>query len=447
MKRSKVQQARVAVLSTLALSIQPVQYTLLILATQAFTSMAQAQTDDCGPVVARMRPTDVPKGQASTPDYECEPQVGGGGGSGGGIPGGNNQPKPVSYLLLPGIGDNTPEPATRTNYFDQYGQGLMNYLQASHTSATVTPLYAQWRSQSITVQGGVLAQQIVQQTDQNRRVILVGHSMGGLRGRDALQNHRVGTMDADVVGLVTLGTPNAGAPIIDKGPNAATYLGAVFGVSLGGFGGPTGAFVGSVAGMFGARYLATSITNTPSGNDLRPSSSFIQQLNNPSPANRLPSTLPVLTVLGENNEVDSLGASYGLSATASEVAATRKNAGSVLAFASALAFGAAFFTFGATIPIAIMFLVAANLLFNLPTFWKEKVVGDQFGDTVVPRSSQFLPANVGGGVARVIHLEQSVHVGRYTEYQASDQPDYTDARKLREGIKDLQTLSNVPLSP
>lgn len=416
-----VQRVGTGLMVTIALSVQPLQYSLL-------RGVGQALAATCVP-----SPTNKCAVVDPDPPAPATPQV--------------------QYFLLPGIGDGGPKTTSgigyESGYFDPTNlpQFLTNTGQAAVTVSAFQP-WADWRNKNLTIQGGDLASTISSVAAGDTKAILIGHSMGGLRGRSALQfnNTNYPNLQTKVKALVTLGTPHFGAPIIEKGKPAATLLGGVFGVALSGFVG-LGPYLPGAVGMFGARAWAASIIDTPSGQDMRPNgnSAFLNRLN--SGAEKVPAGVALLRVSGLNSNIDSYGASAGIAPSTAQVGALRSNVGNVLFVAGAVAMGMAFFTFGATIPWALALFAAAYLLLNLPAFWRNNVMGAATGDGVVPQTSQSLPANIGGQqLVSDLDLPFSVHTGRYGEYQAQSSGEYTDNGLLQRRLQELQGRLGVPQS-
>lgn len=429
-----VQRIGTGLMVTIALGIQPAQYALAAQGSALLTAQATnpPPPDNCDPPPSD---PDIPYdgchriGSSTTP----------------------GSPPQVKYFLLPGIGDKGPNAYGESSYFE--GTHLPEFLapQGQSTIAAVQP-WADWKNKDLTVQGSDLASSI--NATASPQVILIGHSMGGLRGRSALEFNTATypSLQTKVKALVTLGTPNFGAPIIEKGKPAATLLGGVLGVALSGFVG-LGPYLPGAVGMFGARTWAASIIDTPSGRDMRPNgnSAFLNRLN--SGAEKIPSGVALLRVSGLNSSIDSYGASAGIAANTGQVAALRSNLGNVMFVFGVTALAMAFFTFGATIPWGLALIAAAYLLLNLPAFWRSNVMGAASGDGVVPEDSQKLPINIGGkraGSAQQpvadLDLLTAVHTGRYGEYQAQSNGEYTENTKLQRRLQDLQTSLSIPVS-
>lgn len=131
--------------------------------------------------------------------------------------------KDTYYYLLPGIGDSN-QIGKESQYFK--GGTLETFLQQSSREVMIHQPYARWKEQNLTQQASELKDRIRAETSATSNVILIGHSMGGLRGRSVLQ---MGETLPQIKALVTLGTPHAGAPIIHTGPSVMTHLGVVLG--------------------------------------------------------------------------------------------------------------------------------------------------------------------------------------------------------------------------
>lgn len=423
---------------SLAIAIQPVQYGLL-----AGVGRALAQ-QTCDPPVYERAPGTAAKAGTITPqDLECQPTV---------LPGsppGTPPTASVKYYLLPGIGDGGPTNGKST-YFNP--TKLEDFLATTNQTAipvTTTQAWADWKAKNLTDQGRDLAAQVGSEATGTAKAILVGHSMGGLRARSALQfnTNAYPGLKTNVLAMVTLGTPHLGAPIINLGKPAATLLGGVFGTALSGFFG-LGPYLPGAVGMFGARAWAASIVNTPSGQDMRPdaNNAFLNRLNQPSTSERIPSNVVVLRVVGQNSDIDSYGASANIAPATGNVRGLRTTLGGFFAVAGGFAMVMGIFTFGATIPWALALLASAYLLLNLPTFWRDNVMGAPTGDGVVPEASQRMPAVGGKQPVADLDLPFAVHTGRYGEYQAQSTDEYKDNLKLQTRLRELQTALNIPVS-
>lgn len=416
----------------LALAIQPTQYILYSAAGRAL-----AAGYGCIPVVP-------PENEALRASHFTEPPC-------PALP--PMQPaKPmtapaVHYYLLPGIGDKDVSGTSR--YFDKthLGAFLQSSWQRGGPRIWVQTPAAHWRTQGIAQQGEALAAQIQQDVGHPKsKVILVGHSMGGLRARAAYELSReTYPKMGQVVGLINLGSPQLGAPIIDNARPASTKLGAVMGAALGFHVGPHGSLIGAVGGMMGLNQLASQTVLSPSGQDMRPGSTFLQRVNEPLPSQKLPADLPVLDFIGKNNDIDALGASSGLAGSAQAVRTMRQSAATYLSIGAALALATAPVTLGVSLAVALAFAAAAALLARLPTFWRQEVVGSDEGDAVVPLHSQYVPA-LAGGRRTSQELPFAVHVGKQGEYAAQKFGEYNDALLLRQRMIRFQREVGVPES-
>ena len=387
-----------------------------------------------------------------TPQYECEPQTN------PGTPSSSPSTTRVKYYLLPGIGDNAPTVVGSKAYSTYFSATkLVDFLESSEKSGGL-PIdeeapFADWKTKDLTIQGTQLAAQVGAEATGTTKAILIGHSMGGLRARSALQfnNATYPSLQSNVLAMVTLGTPHKGAPIINNGKPVATLLGGVFGIALGGFVG-LGPYLPGAIGMFGARAWAASILDTPSGKDLRPGSPFLNRLNQtvtPNAAEKIPANVALLRVVGKNSDIDAYGASANVASSAASVTALRQGVGSYFAVAGGLALAMGFFTWGATVPWGLALLAASYLLLSLPAFWRNNVMGAPTGDGVVPEDSQSMPPNLGGRQLTNVFdltLPQAVHTGRYGEYQAQSSGEYTNNVQFETRMQELQTSLSLPTS-
>lgn len=436
---SLAQRVGTVLMITLALAIQPTQYALAAEGMKSASSgfvLLKDDTDNCD------APPEDPDPALWDGCHRISPNPP--------SPSGGSAPE-VNYFLLPGIGDGTQKFDGQSGYFD--GSRLPEFLANTNQSdvrVNVTQRWADWKTKDLTVQGRDLANDITQIASNNAKVVLIGHSMGGLRGRSAVQfnNNAFPLLTTNVKALVTLGTPHRGAPIINNGKPAATLVGGVMGAAASGFVGlgPHTLLTG-VAGMFGLRTWAKSIIDTPSGQDMRPGSGFLTRLNYPSASEQVPANVALLRISGLNNDIDALGASGNVAETTDDVRTLRTGVSNFLFVSGTFAVAMAFFTWGATLPWGLALLGASYLLATLPAFWRNNVVGSSQGDTVVPRDSQSIPDGIGGSrPVSDLDLQTAVHTGRYGEYQAQSTNGYTENVALQERLKALQTRLDLPTS-
>lgn len=297
------------------------------------------------------------------------------------------------------------------------------------------------KEQNLTQQASELKDRIRAETSATSNVILIGHSMGGLRGRSVLQ---MGETLPQIKALVTLGTPHAGAPIIHTGPSVMTHLGVVLGGVTGyAIGQP---LLGSLAGGVGLRSMVTGITNSPAGQDLAPKSAFLNTLN--SQAKPMRSDIVVLDVVGTNSDIDHYIASMGYTKDRSETYYKRQNISAALSLAAVVAAGFGIFSFGWGFVLAGILITAALFILSLPTFWRERVMGSNEGDAIVPEQSQYLPLSAGGNrELGSLRLPNANHTGKYGETQLQPSDDYPDAWVLGKKLRELQHEVKVPSSP
>lgn len=371
----------------------------------------------------------------------------------------------VKYMLLPGIGDGDRNVNDdQSDYFAD--TRLQNFLDSSNnpttgTNVSVARPWNEWHATGLAAQGTDLASKLNAAAASNTKIILIAHSMGGLRGRQALQFNSTNypAMASSVKALVTMGTPNLGAPVIENAKPAATLLGGVFGTAVVGFTPAVGTFdgygpfIGGVLGMFGARAWAANIVDSESGKDMKPTSAFISDLNS-SAAPKIPSHVVTVSISGLNSNIDSYGASYGLTTpftqtlgSTAAVQNVRVGVASYFTVAGALMIAAGFFTSGLTVPFGLALLAAATLLFTLPAFWRSNVMGSTDGDAIVPKDSQPVPAGAGGDRSLGdLTLNAAMHTGRFGEYQAQSTGEYVDNLNLQTMLKAVQDRVGVPRS-
>lgn len=357
--------------------------------------------------------------------------------------------KNIQYILSPGIADPTPKEMQYSEYFRP--SELERFLVTQSNKQLMvksTALNADWKSVGLQDQGKILARQVNDMTqDPETKTILLGHSMGGLRIREAVQFHREQNqnLEKNVAGIITIGTPHDGAPIINNGGAGAAYMAGTFGEVLGGFTGIPLQYLGKASGMFLGEKAFTDTLESPSGQDLSKGSPFLKRLNTPAPEHKIPSNVAIMEVIGLNNDVDHLAASMS-NLSPKTVATLRVNMGRVSALVSVMAVAAAFWTFGATLPLAYALLKVAKLLFELPVFWQKYIVGSSEGDGVVPVESQYFPEpeHVGGGQRVRLLMPNSTHSGRFSEYTVSQR---SDSQSFTQALRNFQSIVLSSPSP
>jgi len=240
--------------------------------------------------------------------------------------------------------------------------------------------------------------------------ILIGHSQGTLRNRAALQfGYLDPALEARTIGLVNVGSPGSGAPIIPNGTRFLAYI--KYNLDLATYG-VWRAFAGigvlSSEGFRNALFAAEAMT--PSKRDMAPGSSFINRLNQDkadqchyvrklvwvgwlwwrhkeyrwvrvckrvTADNRIPGHVAVLDIAGTNNKFSSLMPStydmiHGLGYPMS---------------VAAIGFWSISWQIW-PIPIATGL---TNLSYTMLTFdyqWQTRVVGSREGDATVTLDSQ-----------------------------------------------------------
>ncbi|GGB70947.1 esterase/lipase family protein [Deinococcus soli (ex Cha et al. 2016)] len=257
--------------------------------------------------------------------------------------------------------------------------------------------------------------------------VLIGHSQGGLRARYYAQYIAPQTGKAqNLKGLMTIGTPHQGAPIINNGPALITRINRDVSIASIGLANVGLGLVTGNTSLQSQRALAFLFQRPQGVADLDPSSDFLKTLNNtrtvagncrwvsvnliiytrwyqicdqvPDPGNApIPGNVVTASVVGTQNNLFN----------AYPEGRTYRNA--AVGIGSVIAAGwsaAAFWTFGATIPMAAAGWDFVYVAANAENIWQNEVVGSTEGDFIVPKASQNIYAanpNLGGA-------------GRYTYY-------------------------------
>lgn len=149
---------------------------------------------------------------------------------------------------------------------------------------------------------------------------------------------------------------------------------------------------------------------------------------------------------GNNSNIDSYGASVNVAPTTQQVMTLRNDAATLTGVAGLMALAAGFFTFGATTAWGLALMATAYLLSDLPTFWRQNVMGGAEGDGVVTTQSQRLPTTAGGGERLSQDLPFAVHTADYGEYQTVSKREYTNDNLLRARLVDVQQRIDVTVS-
>lgn len=254
----------------------------------------------------------------------------------------------------------------------------------------------------------------------NKNVILIGHSMGGLRSRYYSQYlARYDNKVPQIKGLLTLDSPNNGAPLINNAPIVLTRIETDVNVAMLGFAKP---ILNTFTGMEGFKDLPATaffFNGAQGAQDLKPQSPFLNKLNNLSMVNencrwvssgwwiftqwyqicdRVPdrgnAPIPDSIVTGSikgtaNNIFDSypLGRAGAIGVSIISAAAVA----GYMALAPA--------TFGFSLIPAGYASDLFNIASNAQAFWKSNVVGSWEGDGIVPYDSQSIysaNSNIGG---------------------------------------------------
>lgn len=376
-------------------------------------------------------------GCVNTPTVHCAPPP---------DPGPTTPPPPpanVQYYLSPGFGDGVS--TGTTDYFSGYGfQSFLGSKDAAESRTVSTnAVAADYKNTNIPTQATVFAGAIRDKATGSQKVIVVGHSTGVARIREAIQHDSSYANMDKIVGMISIGGANSGAPIAQNGPGLTGQLTTVLGAIV------VAAAPQSIGvvlpGIVAVRNYVDNILSNPTGQDLWPTSSFFQKLNDPGQG-PIPSQIATLEIRGQNNNIDSyIGSIWGPRST-QDVELLRKGAGNTAAVAAGLFWALAFFTFGGTVPLALAFTVAAFTFYNLPTIWKQRGVGAEAGDGLLPESTQMIPANIAGSTRFVTVLPRATHTGAFGELNIRNYGEYTDAPTMTQSIQGFQGNRLVPAS-
>jgi pimeloyl-ACP methyl ester carboxylesterase len=321
------------------------------------------------------------------------------------------------------------------------------------TSTSIADDY-NWKGQTLANQAVELAKDInAISTVSTKKLVVVGHSQGGLRVRQYVQQTGDGaTYRADrdrVRGLAVIGTPNYGAPIANNGPilvaQAFNSVAAVFtyGVWL------PGAYAALQPPIYSASQWIIDDYVGAAIDEMRPDSTFVNRLNNApqqscnwqsythrhyflwwswsethwyevcedvdfSGFKPIPSNVATMNIIGQNSHFDNWVRASFPPILDRQFWAVASTAISALLWALALT------TFGATIPAAIAFTNLAIFLWALPAMWA-RALGSDKNDILIPEYSQTLrwkersPGNIGGdpNFSRVVKLPKAYHSGTF----------------------------------
>jgi len=422
----------IALMVFIALAIQPMQMTMASAAVNAINA-AKAEAAQNAPK------TQVSKTNGASPQVVCNPQTTIGTNAKPGftasyVPPPNcpasgsccpTSPTPTpaparlaGYYLSHGIGDTTNLSSTTSSGY--FGSVLPNFLNSDGSSSNVmiqTPA-VDWKNKTIPNQAVDLGNLIQGSQANVQNIVLIGHSQGGLRSREYVQhlNGQYASSGASkVIGLVTIGSPNYGAPIVNNAYSVVGFLSLTAGAALSFFSGYTAtAFTG------GAYEAAKAVLNNligAGGPNMAPGSPFLASINTPGASGfaPIPSNIATLEVRGNNNEIDAL-----VGSSQADTRAKRQDAATAFTILAGASWAVAWF-FGLSIPAAIAFTAIAALLWGLPAFWRTFVVGSNEGDGVVPYTNQVIRqnnVNIGGSsYQRQTNLPSGTHIGPTRELE------------------------------
>lgn len=358
----------------------------------------------------------------------------------------------VAYVLNHGIGDTTPgrgTPGVETNFFSAFGTSLKPWLSKTFNVTVKAPAVA-WDTLNLfdsSRQAADRMKEIFDDPDVQKGVV-IGYSQGAARSRYFVQQ----LMDTatyksagdKVVALVTVSGVNQGASIVDNAGGALSDIGVIVGLCV------VALFSGNpvsiaLISQFAGDQLGGMIRDSVAGAgalDMSPNSRFMKLLNDPTapgfkPIPRNVATLQVLGGGGATLPFDGNGNDadqYFSAMSQRDIGALRVSLGNYATAASILAFGLAFITFGASIPAAVALIAIAVFLYNLPGWWRQRVVGSSDGDGVVPLDKQKIfreGVDIGGDPMK--RYEAFVPQGFHT----SDKATYED-KITRDALRALQ---------
>jgi pimeloyl-ACP methyl ester carboxylesterase len=284
------------------------------------------------------------------------------------------------------------------------------------------------------------AQTIKQQADQlntevigNQPYVMIGQSQGGLRARYFAQylandSGKLGNLK----GLVTIGTPNAGAPVIN---NAPAFMGRLdYDIFVGGIG-ALNTLAGLVTGTSLVRDIPQLAYLTSTGaRDLDPSGDFIATINNtktmqancqwvesgwwiftswdlvcdtvPDAGNRaIPASVTTMSIVGTDNSIFDLYPEVGTWQPAAIAGGAILSASWAALLPVTLGFSA--------VPLQAS-LDFTGIAINIGSIWQGEVVGSYEGDAIVPKTSQNIySANPNiGGKGQYYNEVSAVHISR-----------------------------------
>jgi hypothetical protein len=372
------------------------------------------------------------------------------------------QTAPASYRFAHGYNDGCFASGTGFNKLiekiDDTTKGSNDFTCNTYTSGD-----------SIQSQATVMQSNLKGET--GKPLVIVGQSQGGIIGRYYTQFQR-GDSDPKVYGLITVGTPHQGAPVLVNGPKLIGRIEgqlatATWGVTgwaqiIAGLSLNTGVSLTSIISKVGNIALGTN----QGAQDLKPGSDVLKKLNTSSAQNcfwvasyswrqvwwwwvqdttwsyicqknpdykPIPSSTYFGSMWGSNNSIYSLD---------NRIATYMSYLGGIGAVTLPINIGLIIPTFGvAAVPAS----ASAALLFESANFennWKNEVVGDSQGDSFIPRYSQIAPSNIGGNYLQTVELPKLTHVNRQDSEVAESSSTVTIA-----GLNIMQARMKVQQTP
>jgi triacylglycerol esterase/lipase EstA (alpha/beta hydrolase family) len=275
------------------------------------------------------------------------------------------------------------------------------------------------------------------------KILLAGHSQGGLRLRQYLQQVASPTAQNKVAGLITFGTPHKGAAIANNGNGVASSI--TLGVL-----GPLAIYnpgVGIVAAIPILGFVNQQVQNFGGRafDEMKVDSDFVNRLNNKVTKScgwsvrnewrqgwfgiwyvvqhwtqtcvensypgykEIPRNVILKAVIGQDNEIDNMIGDTGFNLKGARIALGIWSGALAAMFVAAAIIQ--WWTAWWFLPAAAMMYNAAAICFDLPNIWK-RAVGSWSGDGFMTEDSQdFLSLNVGGNRGDIVRISNAHHAG------------------------------------
>ncbi len=299
----------------------------------------------------------------------------------------------VSFVLGHGVQSN----ATSMNSIVGFarGAGVADIHNASYD----------WNGSSIASQANAMANAVI--NTPGEKVALVGHSMGGIRARQVVENNLYG--NPKIAALVTIGAPNFGEAAINNGVTAIDVGAMLIWAGTVGLGTPVLPLVGVLRNSIDAFAGATK-------EELRPGSAMINNLNR---AGGIPSSVYTVSIVGQNNDLRAWLPSVGVGSGVPDAL------GITSAGLAAILWANCWYAWW-LVPLAILFSTAAGVMFGIQGVYNS-IIGSDRHDILIPEDSQNLYQNgaaVGGrrltlgSVGATEFLRNAYHTFKVVNWEA-----------------------------